>query len=89
MGKDELCRDVVGIYPALEDDRTWLLAVDFDDEVGREMFLLSGKPVPLLELRLPWSVPDRVMGRTSGSFSLSLLQLPTPAGWAVDCSRRR
>ena len=32
MGKDELCRDVVGIYPTLEDDRTWLLAVDFDDE---------------------------------------------------------
>ena len=32
MGKDEFCRDVVGIYPTLEDDRTWLLAVDFDDE---------------------------------------------------------
>ena len=31
MGKDEFCRDVVGIYPTLEDDRTWLLAVDFDD----------------------------------------------------------
>ena len=32
MGKDEFCRDVAGIYPMLEDDRTWLLAVDFDDE---------------------------------------------------------
>ena len=32
MGKDELCRDIVGIYPTLEDDRTWLLVVDFDDE---------------------------------------------------------
>lgn len=36
MGKDEFCRDVVGIYPMLEDDRTWLLAVDFDEESWRE-----------------------------------------------------
>ena len=35
-GKDEFCRDVVGIYPMLEDDRTWLLAVDFDEEFWRE-----------------------------------------------------
>lgn len=35
-GKDESCRDVVGIYPMLEDDRTWLLAVDFDEESWRE-----------------------------------------------------
>lgn len=27
--KDEFCRDVVGIYPMLEDDRTWLLALVF------------------------------------------------------------
>nr|WP_325204237.1 DEAD/DEAH box helicase family protein [uncultured Oscillibacter sp.] len=36
MGKDEFCRDVVGIYPMLEDDRTWLLAVDFDEDTWRE-----------------------------------------------------
>lgn len=36
MGQDEFCRDVVGIYPMLEDDRTWLLAVDFDEESWRE-----------------------------------------------------
>lgn len=36
MGKDEFCRDVVGIYPMLEDDRTWLLAVDFDENTWRE-----------------------------------------------------
>lgn len=35
-GKDEFCRDVVGIYPMLEDDRTWLLAVDFDEESWQE-----------------------------------------------------
>lgn len=35
-GKDEFCRDVVGIYPMLEGDRTWLLAVDFDEESWRE-----------------------------------------------------
>ena len=36
MGKDEFCRDVVGIYPMLEDDRTWLLAVDFDENTWQE-----------------------------------------------------
>lgn len=36
IGKDEFCRDVVGIYPVLEDGRTWLLAVDFDDETWME-----------------------------------------------------
>lgn len=36
MGKDEFCRDVVGIYPMLKDDRTWLLAVDFDEDTWRE-----------------------------------------------------
>lgn len=35
-GKDAFCRDVVGIYPMLEDDQTWLLAVDFDEESWRE-----------------------------------------------------
>ena len=29
-GMDELGRDVVGLYPLLEDDTCWLLAVDFD-----------------------------------------------------------
>ncbi len=32
IGKDPFCRDVVGIYPILEDHRTWLLAADFDEE---------------------------------------------------------
>ena len=32
IGRDSLCRDVAAIYPMLEDDRTWLLAVDFDEE---------------------------------------------------------
>lgn len=36
MGKDEFCRDVVGIYPMLEDDRTRLLAVDFDEDAWQE-----------------------------------------------------
>ena len=36
MGKDEFCRDVVGIYPMLENDCTWLLAVDFDEELWQE-----------------------------------------------------
>lgn len=36
MGKDEFCRDVVGIYPMLEDDRAWLLAVDFDEKNWQE-----------------------------------------------------
>lgn len=35
-GRDAFCRDVVGIYPMLEDGRTWLLAVDFDEESWRE-----------------------------------------------------
>lgn len=31
IGRDIHCRDVVGVYPMLEGDRTWLLAVDFDE----------------------------------------------------------
>lgn len=31
MGKDSLARDVVAIYPLLEDGTTWLLAADFDE----------------------------------------------------------
>lgn len=30
-GKDELCRDVIGIYPMLSDETTNLLVLDFDD----------------------------------------------------------
>lgn len=36
IGRDEFCRDVVGIYPLLPDDRTWLLCADFDDGGWRE-----------------------------------------------------
>ena len=36
VGHDSYCRDVLGIYPMLEDDRTWLLAVDFDEESWKE-----------------------------------------------------
>lgn len=32
IGQDTLCRDVVAIYPMLEDNTTWLLAADFDEE---------------------------------------------------------
>lgn len=32
IGRDPLCRDVVAIYPMLEDNTTWLLAADFDEE---------------------------------------------------------
>lgn len=32
MGRDSLCRDVAAIYPMLEDNKTWLLAADFDEE---------------------------------------------------------
>lgn len=31
MGKDSLARDVIAIYPMLEDGTTWLLAADFDE----------------------------------------------------------
>lgn len=30
-GRDELCRDVIGIYPMLPDEKTYFLAIDFDD----------------------------------------------------------
>lgn len=36
IGSDEFCRDVAGIYPMLEDDRAWLLAVDFDGDAWQE-----------------------------------------------------
>lgn len=32
MGRDPLCRDVAAIYPMLENNTTWLLAADFDEE---------------------------------------------------------
>lgn len=32
MGRDAFCRDVAAIYPMLEDNTTWLLAADFDEE---------------------------------------------------------
>ena len=32
IGRDSLCRDVAAIYPMLKDDKTWLLAADFDEE---------------------------------------------------------
>ena len=31
LGRDPLCRDVVAIYPMLEDNTTYLLAADFDE----------------------------------------------------------
>lgn len=30
-GKDEFCRDVIGIYPMQSDETTYFLAIDFDD----------------------------------------------------------
>ena len=32
IGRDPFCRDVAAIYPMLADNRTWLLAADFDEE---------------------------------------------------------
>ena len=32
IGKDLYCRDVMAIYPLLQDNTTWLLAADFDEE---------------------------------------------------------
>lgn len=32
IGRDIFCRDVVAIYPMLEDNTTWLLAADFDEK---------------------------------------------------------
>lgn len=36
IGRDSYCRDVAGIYPMMEDDSTWLLAADFDEEAWQE-----------------------------------------------------
>ena len=32
IGRDLLCRDVIGLYPMLEDNTTWILVADFDEE---------------------------------------------------------
>lgn len=32
LGRDPLCRDVAAVYPMLEDNTTWLLTADFDEE---------------------------------------------------------
>ncbi|MBM6993088.1 MAG: DEAD/DEAH box helicase family protein [Prevotella sp.] len=31
-GRDELCRDVIGLYPMLKDETCWFLCADFDDK---------------------------------------------------------
>lgn len=36
MGRDPLCRDIIAIYPMLEDNNTWLLVADFDEENWQE-----------------------------------------------------
>lgn len=36
VGKDNYCRDVAGLHPMLEDDRTQLLAADFDEASWQE-----------------------------------------------------
>lgn len=35
VGRDPLCRDVIAIYPMLEDNNTWLLVADFDEDNWR------------------------------------------------------
>jgi superfamily II DNA or RNA helicase len=35
-GKDEYCRDVIGVYPMLEDETTYFLAVDLDGDNWRQ-----------------------------------------------------
>lgn len=32
LGRDLYCRDAAAVYPMLEDSKTWLLVVDFDEE---------------------------------------------------------
>ena len=76
IGRDEFYRDVVGIYPMLENDRTWLLAVDFDEDAGRED-------------TMAWSVPAQEMERMSGFSSQSQLLLQMPADLAAGCSHRQ
>ncbi len=36
VGKDQYCRDVVGIYPIMPDSTTYLLALDFDEDEWRK-----------------------------------------------------
>lgn len=85
MGKDEFCRDVVGIYPMLEDDRTWLLAVDFDEETWQE------DVSAFRETCIFCGVTPAVERSRSGNgahvwFSFqSLLPLPMPESLAVGC----
>lgn len=35
-GKDELCRDVIGLYPLLKDDTCYFLALDFDEKTWKD-----------------------------------------------------
>ena len=81
MGKDEFCRDVVGIYPMLENDCTWLLAKNS----GRRTCPRFGKPAFPSALPPLWSAPARGTARTSGSSFQSRSPLWMPASWGADC----
>ena len=37
-GKDNHCRDVIGVYPMLEDETTYFLAIDFDGDGWEQSF---------------------------------------------------
>ena len=43
-GKDEHCRDVIGVYPMLEDETTYFLAIDFDGD-GWELDVIAFRGV--------------------------------------------
>lgn len=85
MGRDALCRDVAAIYPMLEDNRTWLLAADFDEENWKldvTEFCKSCKEaglVPAVERSRSETAP------MSGFSFRSLFLPPMPDAWAPVC----
>ena len=60
IGRDGYGRDVVGLYPILEDDTCWFLAIDLDDEGWRE------NVSSLRSVCQEWSVPCCVERSRSG-----------------------
>jgi len=75
-------RIVMGIYPLLQDDTCWFLAVDFDDRSWKEDASPSSKRVGAMPSPLPSSARDRGTVLTLGSFSRSRFPRVSPGRWA-------
>ena len=81
IGRDALCRDVAAIYPMLEDNKTWLLAADFDEENWKLDVTAFVNPAKKRDLYRQWNAPAPEMALMSGFSFRNLFLPPMPGAW--------